>query len=134
MSFISGISNVMGRLPLVFAQATEAGADAVENGAEPMGEEPTLVQMLVQLAPMMILIFAFFYVFSLRPQQKRVKDHEALLNGLKAGDTVLTTGGVVGKIVEIKDKFVKLEISEGVQMTFVRQSIRDQVSDDKAKS
>ena len=58
--------------------------------------------LLVQLLPL-ILIFVVFYFLLIRPQQKRVKQHKDMVNSLKAGNQIVTTGGIVGKIVKLDD-------------------------------
>lgn len=67
-----------------------------------------------------VLIFAAFYFFFLRPQAKKQKE---LDNKLKKGDRVFTNAGIVGKIVELNDRRVTLEVSKGVNMVFLRTAI-----------
>ena len=67
-----------------------------------------------------VLIFVAFYFFLIRPQQKKQKD---LDNKLKKGDRVFTNAGIIGKIVELNDRRVTLEVSKGVQMVFLRTAI-----------
>lgn len=83
-----------------------------------------------------ILIFVAFYFFLIRPQQKKQKD---LDNKLKKGDRVFTNAGIVGKIVEMNERRVTLEVSKGVNMVFLRTAIGgidegDPVKSDDAKS
>ena len=59
---------------------------------------------------------AVFYFLLIRPQQKRAKEHQALLSKLAAGDEVITTGGVLGRVTEVGDSFVTVEIAEGVRI------------------
>ena len=88
-----------GLIPEAYAQA---------GGAAPGG----------QLAPllMMVLFIVIFYFLLIRPQQKKAKEHAAMLGKLASGDEVVTAGGIVGKVVEVQDGFVALEISEGVRI------------------
>jgi len=69
---------------------------------------------------MMGLFVVIFYFLLIRPQQKKQKEHQAMLGKLAAGDEVVTTGGIVGRIVEITDNFITLEISEGVRIKVQR--------------
>lgn len=71
-----------------------------------------------QLAPllMMVLFIVIFYFLLIRPQQKKAKEHQAMLGKLASGDEVLTAGGIVGKIVEVSDGFVTLEIAKDVHI------------------
>lgn len=71
-----------------------------------------------QLAPllMMVVFIVIFYFLLIRPQQKKAKDHQAMVSKLSTGDEVVTTGGILGRVVEIGDTFVSLEIAEGVRV------------------
>ena len=60
----------------------------------------------------LILIFVIFYFFLIRPQQKRVKDHRAMVQGLKRGDEVITSGGIIGKVDKVFDDD-KIEVMIG---------------------
>jgi preprotein translocase subunit YajC len=71
-----------------------------------------------QLAPllMMVVFIVIFYFLLIRPQQKKSKDHQAMISRLSAGDEVVTSGGILGRIVEIGDTFVTLEIADSVRV------------------
>ena len=69
---------------------------------------------------MMGVFVVIFYFLLIRPQQKKQKEHQAMLAKLAAGDEVITSGGIVGKISEISDNFVTVEISEGVRIKVQR--------------
>ena len=73
----------------------------------------------------LILIFVIFYFFLIRPQQKRAKDHKAMVAALKRGDEVITSGGIVGKVERIlgEDK-LDLSISENVTVQVVQSTIQ----------
>ena len=73
----------------------------------------------------LILIFVIFYFFLIRPQQKRAKDHKAMVAALKRGDDVVTSGGIVGKVERIlgEDK-LDLSISENVTVEVVQSTIQ----------
>ena len=71
----------------------------------------------------LILIFVIFYFFLIRPQQKKVKDHKLMVEGLKRGDKVITSGGIVGTVERIIDnEKVEVNISENVNVEIVRAS------------
>ena len=74
----------------------------------------------------LILIFVIFYFFLIRPQQKRAKDHKAMVAALKRGDEVVTSGGIVGKVERIlgEDK-LELLISENVTVQVVQSTIQN---------
>lgn len=73
-----------------------------------------------------ILIFVIFYMLVIRPQQKRVKQHNAMVSGLHRGDTVVTGGGLVGKVTRvIDDKECLVEVAEGLRVRVVSATIVD---------
>lgn len=69
------------------------------------------------------LMFAVFYFLLIRPQQKKQKEHQAMLSNLKVGDRVLTTGGILGKITGFSDHYAVLEIQEKVRIKVLRSSL-----------
>src|ERR1700694_732152 len=79
--------------------------------------------MLVQLLPF-VLIFVIMYFLILRPQQKRAKDHTELVKNLRRGDTVITSGGLVGKVTKVVDEDqIEVEIADGVRVRQVRSMV-----------
>ena len=76
--------------------------------------------MLVSLLPF-ALIFVIMYFLILRPQQKRTRDHADLIKNLRRGDTVVTSGGLVGKVTKVvDDEQIEVEIADGVRVRQVR--------------
>jgi preprotein translocase subunit YajC len=76
--------------------------------------------MLVSLLPF-VLIFVIMYFLILRPQQKRVKQHQEMVKNLRRGDTVVTQGGLIGKVTKVvDDEQVEVEIAEGVRVRQAR--------------
>ena len=72
----------------------------------------------------MLLVFAIMYFFMIRPQQKKMKEHQAMLGALRKGDQVITQGGLIGKILKVKDDTeVEVEIATGVKVRAVRATI-----------
>lgn len=72
----------------------------------------------------LVLIFGIMYFLLIRPQQKKVKEHRAMVEALRRGDQVVTAGGIVGKVVKVgEDGIVEVEIAEGVKVKVVRQTI-----------
>ncbi|MCY4641446.1 MAG: preprotein translocase subunit YajC [Gammaproteobacteria bacterium] len=69
------------------------------------------------------IFFAIMYFMIIRPQQKRSKDHQKLIGSLSKGDEVVTSGGMLGKILKIGDNSITLEISEGVAIKLQKHSI-----------
>ena len=81
--------------------------------------------MLVSLLPF-ILIFVIMYFLILRPQQKRVKMHQDMVQKLRRGDTVVTSGGLVGRVTKVTDDDqIEVEIAEGVKVRQMRQMISE---------
>ena len=81
-------------------------------------------QGIAQFIPL-ILIFVIFYFFLIRPQQKRVKDHKAMVASLKRGDEVITSGGIIGRIERVlDDDKVDVSISENVSVQVVQSTIQ----------
>ncbi len=75
---------------------------------------------------MLLLIFGIMYFLLIRPQQKKLKQHTAMLDGLRRGDQIITQGGIVGKIVKVKEddsNEVEVEISKGVNVRVVKSTI-----------
>ncbi|MCK5540881.1 MAG: preprotein translocase subunit YajC [Deltaproteobacteria bacterium] len=71
----------------------------------------------------LILMFVIFYFLLIRPQQKRQKEHKALLANLKRGDEVVTAGGMMGRITNVADTFVTVEVAEKVRVKVARGQI-----------
>jgi len=69
-----------------------------------------------QFAILMAAFIGLFYFMLIRPQQRRAKEHQALVGKLAAGDEVVTNGGLLGKVTEVGDLFVTLEVAEGVRV------------------
>ena len=71
----------------------------------------------------LILIFVIFWFLLIRPQQKKVKEHQAFIGALKKGDTVVTNGGIHGVITGLTDTVVTLEIADGVKIKLSRPNV-----------
>ena len=73
----------------------------------------------------LVLIFVVFYFLLIRPQQKKQKQHRAMLEALRRGDKVVTSGGIMGTITKASDTELTLEIAEGVKVRTVRSMVSD---------
>ncbi|MCI6374610.1 MAG: preprotein translocase subunit YajC [Clostridiales bacterium] len=108
--------------------AATAGTDAAAAGTEVAQEMSAGAQFIywaVQLLPM-ILIFVVFWFFLIRPQRKKDKEAQDMLNSLKVGDRVCTIGGIYGTIVRIKDDVLTVEVGEAkTPMVFARWAIKN---------
>ncbi len=81
------------------------------------------------IAPL-IFIFAIMYFLLIRPQQQRVKQHKQMVDNLRRGDTVVTAGGIVGRVVKADDPEITVEIADSVQVRVIKAT----VSEVRAKS
>ena len=70
-----------------------------------------------------IIIFVLFYFMLIRPQMKQAKAHKLMIDSLKKDDEIVTNGGLLGKVVKIKDQFVTIEIAAGTQIHIQKQSV-----------
>ena len=82
------------------------------------------MQGIQSLIPL-ILIFGIMYFLLIRPQQKKLKDHQRMVEALRRGDQIITQGGIMGKVVKVKDDSneVEVEIASGVNVRVVRSTI-----------
>jgi preprotein translocase subunit YajC len=97
---------------LDFFISTAAAQDAAPS---PMGGLSGL------LLPVMLIVV--FYFLLIRPQQKKQKEHRAMVDALAVGTEVVTGGGVLGKVTEVGDQFVTVEVADGVHVKIQRHSI-----------
>jgi preprotein translocase subunit YajC len=97
--FASRTAYMNGLIPDAWAQATPGA---------PGGQ--------FQFALLMAAFIALFYFMLIRPQQKRAKEHQALVSKLASGDEVVTTGGLLGRVTDVGDTFITLEIADGVRV------------------
>jgi preprotein translocase subunit YajC len=105
------------------AFAQEA-SNAAQNGAQGGGIIGTVIYFLV--------IILIFYFLLIRPQQKKIKQQQQIINSLEKGDEVITIGGLIGKIVNIKKhNEVVIEITDGVRISILKNAVSTKLSDDK---
>ncbi len=98
---------------LAFAQA--AGAPAASGGTG---------YFIAQMAPL-LLIFVIFWFLLIRPQQQRMKTHKAMIEAVKKGDSVVTGGGLIGKVTKVDGDTVEVEIASGVKVKAVKSTLTD---------
>ena len=87
---------------------------------------------LFELLFPLIMVFAIIYFMILRPQQKRQREHEAMVNAVSRGDTVITQGGLVGKVAKIGDDELEVDFAENARIKVVKSmiiSVRGKTSD-----
>lgn len=80
----------------------------------------------LDILPMMLLLIVVFYFLMIRPQQKKQKEHKTMVEALKRGDTIVSIGGIVGKVSRVKDdeEEIEIEIAEGVKMRLLRSAVQ----------
>ena len=83
-----------------------------------------LMALVIQIAPI-VATFILFYFLMIRPQQKRMKAHQALISGVKRGDEVVLSNGMVGKVTRVEDAEAMVEISQGVNVRVVKAMIAE---------
>lgn len=81
-------------------------------------------EMLIQFLPLVGLVVLFYFLM-IRPQQRRMKLHQAMISNVKRNDTVVLNSGVIGKVVRVEDKEVGLEIAQGVTIKVVKSMISE---------
>ena len=90
-------------------------------------------QGLAQFIPL-ILIFVIFYFFLIRPQQKRVKEHKAMVQSLKRGDEIITSGGILGTIDRVmEDDRIEVTIGENVKVQIIKSTITSLLKKEEVK-
>ena len=105
--------------------ATETAAAAATAATEPSPMAGFLIQL--------ILVFAIFYFILIRPQQKKMKERDEMLNAIQPKDEIITGGGVYGKVTKADGDVLTVEIAEGVKIKVSRSSVRETVSDKTSK-
>ncbi|WP_374371926.1 preprotein translocase subunit YajC [Tabrizicola sp.] len=91
--------------------------------AQAAGAAPGGAAAFAQFLPI-VLIFVIFYFLLIRPQQKKMKDHRAMVEALRRGDQVVTAGGIVAKVSKVQDDgMVEVEIADGVKVKVVKHTI-----------
>jgi len=103
------------------SSAATAPTDSGSAPTAPMQEPPSQVPFLI----MMVAIFAFFYLFIIRPQNKQQKEHEQLVKELKKGDQIITQGGLFGRISDFDEtnNAIIIEVSKGVRIKMLRTQV-----------
>ncbi|MCG5499810.1 preprotein translocase subunit YajC [Ectothiorhodospira lacustris] len=92
-------------------------SDAYAQTGQPAGGG--FIEFLI----MIVIFFAIMYFLIIRPQSKRAKEHKSMVDGLNKGDEIVTNGGLVGKITQVTENFIKVEVSEGVVVNVQRQAV-----------
>lgn len=78
----------------------------------------------IQFVPL-VLIFVIFYVMMIRPQQRRLREHRAMIDAVKKGDTVVTGGGLIGKVTRVQDHEVEVEVAANTRVRVVKSTLAE---------
>jgi preprotein translocase subunit YajC len=92
-----------------YAQATGSGG---------MGD---IVNLLIP----MLMVFVIFYFFMIRPQQQRMKQHRAAIEAIRRGDTVVTSGGIVGKVTKVAEGEIEVEIADNTRVRVIKHTVAE---------
>ncbi|MBM3543827.1 MAG: preprotein translocase subunit YajC [Alphaproteobacteria bacterium] len=95
------------------------------NGFAYAQAAPGAVDMFSSLLVPTILIIGIMYFLMIRPQQKRLKDHRDMVAAIRKGDTVVTAGGIVGKVTKVDDHELQVEIADNVRIKVLRSTISE---------
>jgi preprotein translocase subunit YajC len=95
-----------------------AFAQTLASAAAPSGSAAFFVQIMP-----LLFIFVIFYFLMIRPQQRRMKAHQATIAAVKKGDNVVTAGGVLGKVTKVTDEEVEVEIAQGTRVRIVKSTL-----------
>lgn len=90
--------------------------------AQAAGQQPPAEAGMIQLV-MLVGLFVLFYFIAIRPQRKRQKEHQELVASITKGDEVVTTSGILGKVVKVEGDYVVLNVSNNVDLKFQRVSV-----------
>ena len=98
----------------------ESPAYAATGAAAPSGTAAFMVQVFP-----LLLIFVIFYFLLIRPQQRKVKQHQSMVMAVKPRDTAITNGGLIGKVTKVDENEVELEIAQGIRVRVVKSMLSD---------
>ena len=99
----------------LYAQAPQAG-------------QPSLLASLLPL----IILFAIFYFLVILPQQRQAKQHKEMVENLKKGDKIITTGGIIAEVVKNEPEFLKVKINDNVEVKLDKSAVARKLNDEKA--
>ena len=117
-------------LPSPLLQETQISQPQGETGAAQQEQPGILDTMLVP----MTLCIVVFWLIVIRPEKKNRKRRDEMLSGLKKGDPVVTSGGIHGSVIAVKDEVVTIQVADGVRMRFAIQSVQNLITKDDSKS
>jgi preprotein translocase subunit YajC len=93
-------------------------SDAMAAATVPAGQPDGTFSLV-----MIVAIFVLFYFMLIRPQNKRAKEHRLLISNLKKGDEIVMSSGILAKVVELDEQFLKVNLAEGIDITVQRSAV-----------
>ena len=129
----------MNHSPILLAQAQQQveqpatpAAPVTTTGTTQPSQPPPQVSPgpLLTMLPMLVLMFAIFYFMTIRPENRKRKEHQKLLDNLKTGDRVITSGGMHGVVANVKDKTILVKIADNTKVEFQKGSIQTVLTKD----
>jgi len=96
--------------------------------AAPQAGQPSLLASLLPL----IILFAIFYFLVILPQQRQAKKHKEMVDNLKKGDKIITTGGIIAEVVKNEPEFLKVKINDNVEVKLDKSAVARKLNDEKA--
>jgi preprotein translocase subunit YajC len=106
-------------IPILFGLFSTSSAWA--QGAPAAGQGP---EAILQALFLPVVLIAVFYLLIWRPQQKRQKEHRAMVTGMQKGDEIITNGGILGRVTDVGESFVTIEVADNVRVKVQRQMIQ----------
>jgi preprotein translocase subunit YajC len=113
-----------------FLQSLFIGTALAQDSAAPAGGATSLTSAL--FLPVMLIVV--FYFLLIRPQQKKQKEHKAMVDALGVGTEIVTGGGVLGKVTEVGEQFLTVEVAKGVNIKIQRHSVAAVLPKDTIKN
>ncbi len=129
---------VLGDTFYAFAQQGGQAAAPVAGQTEVFGPAPTpgsgqpsFLGSLMELLPVLVVCYFIFYFMVVKPQDSSAKAHKTLIESLKKGDEVITSGGMIGRVAGTEQGFVTLEIASGVKVKFDPTAVKKRLGDEQ---
>lgn len=94
---------------------------ALQAAGMPVQPQPSIFDTLIMFLPILVII----YFFMIRPQQKKMKNHRELISGIRRGDQIVTSGGLIGKVAKVSDDEVLVDLGDSVRVRVVKHTISD---------
>ncbi len=98
---------------------------ALAGQANAQASGPSATSAIMQQLLLFLPLILIFYFLLIRPQQQRAKQHRAMIEGIRRNDTIVTTGGLIGKVTKVGEQELTVELSDGVRVRLVKGMVAD---------